>query len=69
MSTPDTPWVKARRSGSDGGCVELRRRAGMIELRDTKDAGTGPILRFRLDELDAFLDGAKNGEFDHLLDQ
>ncbi|MGH3737526.1 MAG: DUF397 domain-containing protein [Micromonosporaceae bacterium] len=70
MSTADTPWVKARRSGgSEGSCVELRRRDGMIELRDTKDKGAGPILRFRLDELDAFLDGAKNGEFDHLLDQ
>ncbi|MGH3716672.1 MAG: DUF397 domain-containing protein [Micromonosporaceae bacterium] len=66
MST--TPWIKARKSGNNGGgCVELRRHDGMIELRDTKDDGRGPILRFRPDELDAFLDGAKNGEFDHLL--
>jgi hypothetical protein len=69
MSTPDTPWVKARRSGgSEGSCVELRRVGEVIELRDSKDKGAGPILRFRPDELDAFLDGAKNGEFDHLLD-
>lgn len=69
MSTPDTPWVKASRSGSSGGsCVELRRHDGMIEVRDTKDHGRGPILRFRSDELDAFLVGAKNGEFDHLID-
>lgn len=66
MST--TPWIKARKSGGNGGnCVELRRHDGMIELRDSKDDGHGPILRFRPDELDAFLDGAKNGEFDHLL--
>ncbi|MGH3738937.1 MAG: DUF397 domain-containing protein [Micromonosporaceae bacterium] len=66
MST--TPWLKARKSGNSGGdCVELRRHDGMIELRDTKDNGNGPTLRFRPDELDAFLDGAKNGEFDHLL--
>jgi hypothetical protein len=68
MSTSDTPWVKARRSGSDAGCFELRRVGDRIELRDSKDKGAGPILRFRPDELDAFLDGAKNGEFDHLLD-
>ncbi|MBA3905158.1 MAG: DUF397 domain-containing protein [Pseudonocardiales bacterium] len=61
----DTPWVKATRSGSNG-CVELRRHNGTIELRDTKDAGTGPVLRFTRDELAAFLDGARRGEFDHL---
>ena len=68
MSTADIPWVKARRSGgADTNCVELRRVGDMIELRDTKDKGAGPILRFRPDELDAFLDGAKKGEFDNLL--
>jgi hypothetical protein len=39
----------------------------MIEVRDTKDQGTGPILRFTDAEFDAFLDGARKGEFDHLL--
>jgi Domain of unknown function (DUF397). len=67
MST--TPWIKARKSAGNGGeCVELRRHDGVIELRDSKDAGKGPILRFSRAELDAFVDGAKNGEFDHLLD-
>ncbi|MQA25465.1 MAG: DUF397 domain-containing protein [Micromonosporaceae bacterium] len=67
MSTT-TPWVKARKSAGNGGdCVELRRNGELIELRDSKDAGRGPILRFRPEELDAFLDGARNGEFDHLL--
>jgi hypothetical protein len=41
----------------------------MIELRDSKDAGLGPVLRFRPAELDAFLDGVRKGEFDHLLDR
>ncbi|MGH3738026.1 MAG: DUF397 domain-containing protein [Micromonosporaceae bacterium] len=67
MST--TPWIKARKSGGNGGsCVELRRDADTIELRDSKRGGAGPILRFTRAELDAFLDGARNGEFDHLLD-
>jgi hypothetical protein len=39
----------------------------MVEVRDTKDRGAGPVLRFTLDEYAAWLDGAKRGEFDHLL--
>ncbi|MBN1171411.1 MAG: DUF397 domain-containing protein [Micromonosporaceae bacterium] len=65
MST--TPWTKASKSGgNEGACVEVRRHAGMIEVRDTKDAGNGPTLRFTAPEWDAFLDGAHSGEFDHL---
>ena len=65
----DTPWIKAGRSGSNGGnCVEQRRHSGMIEVRDTKDAGAGPVLRFTGAEFAAWLDGAKKGEFDHLVD-
>lgn len=64
-SRGDTQWVKARKSTAD--CVELRRHAGMIEVRDTKDAGTGPTLRFTPAEFAAFLDGARSTEFDHLL--
>jgi hypothetical protein len=63
-----TPWIKAKKSGSNGGsCVEARRHDGMIEVRDTKESGAGPILCFTRTEFDAFLDGAKNNEFDHLL--
>jgi len=64
-TTGDTPWIKARRSGGNN-CVEMRRHDGTIEVRDTKDNGTGPVLRFTRDELTAWLDGAKKGEFDHL---
>lgn len=63
-----TPWIKARKSGGNGGsCVEMRRHNDMIEVRDTKDQGTGPILQFTAAEFDAWIDGARNGEFDHLL--
>ena len=63
-----TPWIKATRSGGNGGsCVEVRRHHGMIEVRDTKDREAGPTLRFTDAEFDAFLDGARKGEFDHLL--
>jgi len=66
MST-ETPWIKASASGANGGCVEMRRHAGMIEVRDTKAKGEGPTLAFTTAELIAWLDGAKKGEFDHLV--
>jgi hypothetical protein len=63
-----TGWIKARKSGTNGGsCVEVRRDRNMIALRDTKDDGHGPVLLFTEPEFGAFLDGARNGEFDHLL--
>jgi hypothetical protein len=61
----DTPWIKAARSGDAGACVELRRRAGGVEVRDSKDPD-GPVLRFTPAEFAAFLDGAGKAEFDHL---
>lgn len=68
MTTTDpTPWVKASRSGDDGNCVELRTREGGVEVRDSKAGEGSPILRFTPAEFAAFLDGARNGEFDHLL--
>ena len=69
MSTTDsnTGWIKA--SASDGGnnCVEMRRLDGAVEVRDSKQRGSGPILGFTKAEFAAWLDGAKSGEFDHLL--
>lgn len=62
----DTPWQKATASDTHGSCVEQRRQDGLIEVRDTKDQGTGPVLRFTEAEFAAWLDGAKRGEFDHL---
>jgi len=67
MST-DTPWIKATRSGNSGNCVEMRGHAGAVEVRDTKAHGSGPTLAFTKAEFAAWLDGAKGGEFDHLVD-
>lgn len=61
----DTPWIKAQASGGSGECVELRRAGGTIEVRDSKHR-CGPVLRFTPGEWAAWLDGAKNGVFDHL---
>lgn len=68
MSRPPSAaaWVKASLSGDQGDCVEMRRHAGSIEVRDSKHPD-GPVLRFTAREFAAWLDGAKNAEFDHLL--
>lgn len=62
-----TPWIKASASADQGSCIEQRFVDGVMEVRDSKDQGIGPVLRFTLDEFAAWLDGAKRGEFDHLL--
>ena len=68
MTHPDpTQWIKASASGSNGDCVEMRQHAGAIEVRDTKAHGTGPTLGFTKAEFAAWLDGAKSGEYDHLV--
>ena len=68
ITTPDpSQWVKATKSGPDNACLEMRRRVGTVELRDTKDHGVGPILHLAPAEMAAWLAGAKVGEFDGLI--
>lgn len=63
--SPD--WSKARwrkSSGSDsGGCVEVAYVDGMVDVRDTKDKGNGPILSFTEHEWNAFIIGVERREF------
>jgi len=56
-------WRKSIHSDT-GGCVEVAFVDGHVGVRDTKDAGAGPILVFTPYEWNAFLAGARNGEFD-----
>ena len=46
--------------------MEMRRSGDVVEVRDTKDQGAGPTLRFIPAEFAAWLDGARKGEFDNL---
>ena len=58
-------WFKSTRSGNNGACVEVARLGDdSIGVRDTKAHGQGPILTFTRAEWDAFIGGAKDGEFD-----
>jgi hypothetical protein len=57
-------WFTSTRSSGNGNCVEVAHLSDGVAVRDTKNNGVGPILRFTGPEWDAFLAGAKDGEFD-----
>ncbi|GAA2512200.1 DUF397 domain-containing protein [Pilimelia columellifera] len=57
-------WFKSTRSGPNcDNCVEVAFVDGAIAVRDSKNTA-GPALLFTPDEWDAFVGGAKDGEFD-----
>lgn len=66
MAQPDfskAVWRKSDTSG-DGGCVEVAYSEGVVGVRDTKQAGAGPVLVFNEREWSAFLDGVHGGQFE-----
>jgi len=65
METVGPQWRKSSYSGNGGGnCVEvaLNLPGGQIGVRDSKDPD-GPVLVFTADEWQAFVSGARAGEF------
>ena len=60
----DARWRKSTRSGSNGACVEARYIDGSAQVRDTKDAGSGPILSFDPPTWADFVQAVKLGTFD-----
>jgi hypothetical protein len=60
----DVTWIKSRHSGPTGGnCVEVAfLPTGEIAMRNSRYP-SGPALIFTRSEWDAFLGGAKDGEF------
>lgn len=65
---PGLDWRKSGRSNPSGNCVELAALpdGGGVAVRNSRDP-QGPALIYTRDELTAFLLGAKDGDFDHLL--
>lgn len=58
-------WRKATKSGSNGGdCLEVAPLSGgRVAIRDTESPEQAPFV-VTASVWDAFLDGAKRGEFD-----
>jgi hypothetical protein len=64
-------YVKSTFSSANGGCLSFTVTAGLIGFQDDKLAPAerkARTLIFNQHELAAFIAGAKNGDFDHLLD-
>jgi hypothetical protein len=55
-------WRKSTRSGTNG-CVEVGLVADQVAVRHSKDR-QGPVLLFTAHEWEAFLGGARDGEFE-----
>lgn len=67
MNEAGPVWMKSSYSAADLACVELRGSGDGIALRNSRhpDVALPPYTRA---EFAAFIAGAKDGEFDHLLD-
>lgn len=64
MDLTQAKWFKSTRSSGSGDCVEVAHLdGGQVAVRDSKDR-QGPALLFTAAEWDAFIGGAKDGEFD-----
>ena len=60
-------WRKSRRSNSQGNCVELADLPGdAIAVRNSRHP-SGPALIYTRAEIDAFINGARDGDFDDLV--
>ncbi|MQA87188.1 MAG: DUF397 domain-containing protein [Streptosporangiales bacterium] len=60
-------WQKSRASNSRGNCVEVAELPdGGVALRNSRHPD-GPALIYRRAEIEAFIRGAKEGDFDSLV--
>lgn len=66
---PNLSWIKSHHSGPDGNCVEFATLPdGQFGIRNSRDP-QGAVLVYTRAEISALLLGARDGDFDHLLEQ
>jgi len=58
-------WTKSSHSANSNECVQTRLDGDEVWVRDSKNPD-GPVLKFTGPEWDAFVAGARDGEFDRL---
>ena len=58
-------WIKASRCHATNACVELAAAGEQIAVRNSQRPDTHILYAHA--EISAWLDGAKRGEFDHLV--
>ncbi|UQU64197.1 DUF397 domain-containing protein [Couchioplanes caeruleus] len=58
-------WRIAKKS-ANGNCVEVAKYDNLIAVRNSRYP-EGDVILYTIPEFDAFLDGAKKGEFDDLV--
>lgn len=62
-SAPARGWAKSSFSTASGDCVEVRFDGDAVRVRDSKDLGRGPVVRYPRGGWGTFVRGVRAGRF------